>query len=53
MLASLWISDLPPEELGEQSHKIESVTLEDVEKASRKYFPIADDRSGGGRRERR
>jgi len=41
MLASLWISDLPPEELGEQSHKIESVTLEDVEKASRKYFPVS------------
>ena len=41
MPASLWISDLPPEELGEQSHKIESVTLEDVEKASRKYFPVS------------
>jgi len=40
-LATLWISDLPPEELGEQSRKIESVTLEDVEKAARKYFPVS------------
>ena len=35
----LWISDLPPEEIREESRKIESVTLEDVEKAARKYFP--------------
>lgn len=40
-LAMLWIGDLPPEELGEQSRKIESVTIEDVEKAARKYFPVS------------
>ena len=40
-LAMLWISDLPPEELGEQSRKNESVTLEDVEKAARRYFPVS------------
>ena len=40
-LATVWISGLPPEELGEQSRKIENVTLEDVEKAGRKYFPVS------------
>jgi len=38
-LANLWIDSLPPEELALQGQKIENVTPQDVQAASRKYFP--------------
>jgi predicted Zn-dependent peptidase len=41
LLATLWISALPPEEIGAQSRKIEGVTLDDVKQVGRKYFPAA------------
>jgi len=41
LLATLWVSALPPDEIGAQSRKIESVTPEDVQKAGQKYFPAA------------
>jgi zinc protease len=40
-LADYWISGLAPDELGAQSRKIEGVTVEDVEKAGRRYFPVS------------
>jgi zinc protease len=41
VLARLWVSGLPPDEMGAQSRKIESVTIEDVKMAGRRYFPAA------------
>ena len=38
-LSTLWVNSLPPDELGAQSRKIEDVSIEDVEKAGRSYFP--------------
>jgi zinc protease len=38
-LANLWVDALPPEELGRQSEKIESVKPEDVHAIGRRYFP--------------
>jgi len=38
-LARMWISGLPPEELGLQSTKVEKVTAADVAAAGKKYFP--------------
>jgi predicted Zn-dependent peptidase len=41
VLARLWVSGLPPDEMGAQSRKIERVTIEDVKMAGRRYFPAA------------
>jgi predicted Zn-dependent peptidase len=38
-LARLWIDSLPPEELGNQTRRIEAVKPEEVEAAGKKYFP--------------
>jgi zinc protease len=40
-LASLWIEGLPPEEIGEESARIQKVTAEDVGQAGQKYFPAS------------
>ena len=40
-LASLWISGLPPEEIGVYGRKVASTTADDVNSAARKYFPAA------------
>lgn len=40
-LANLWISSLPPAELGALTEKISKVTAEDVQAAGRKYFPAS------------
>ncbi|HEV2493364.1 MAG TPA: pitrilysin family protein [Terriglobia bacterium] len=40
-LATLWIMGLPPEELGLESEKIQKVTAQEVDAASRKYFPFS------------
>ena len=37
-LADLWSYDLPPEEIGAEGQKINSVTAADVDAAARKYF---------------
>jgi zinc protease len=38
-LASLWVDGLPPKEIGQESEKIQKVTLEEVQAAGAKYFP--------------
>jgi zinc protease len=38
-LGQLWLTNLPPEELGAQSEKIQKVTAADVDAAGKKYFP--------------
>jgi predicted Zn-dependent peptidase len=38
-LASLWVNDLPPEELGAESEKIQKVAVKDVDAVGAKYFP--------------
>lgn len=38
-LGQLWMTALPPEELGLQSQKIQKVTVADVDAAGKKYFP--------------
>ena len=38
-LADLWLTGLPPEELGLQSQKIQKVTAADIDAAGKKYFP--------------
>jgi predicted Zn-dependent peptidase len=40
-LANLWLSSLPPEELGALSQKIAKVSPEDVQAAGAKYFPAS------------
>jgi len=40
-LANLWISSLPPAELGALTEKISKVTAADVQAAGRKYFPAS------------
>ncbi len=40
-LARLWISGLPPEEIGAYGRKVASTTANDVNAAARKYFPAA------------
>ena len=40
-LASLWVSGLPPEELGRESEKIQKVTPQQVDDVARKYFPFS------------
>ncbi|MGH9432212.1 MAG: M16 family metallopeptidase [Terriglobia bacterium] len=40
-LASLWVEGLPPEEIGEESAKIQKVTVDEVDQAGRKYFPAS------------
>lgn len=40
-LASLWVMNLPPEELGRESEKIQKVTPQQVDEAAGKYFPFA------------
>ncbi len=40
-LATLWVSGLPPEELGRESENIQKVTPQQVDDAARKYFPFA------------
>ncbi|HUY13961.1 MAG TPA: pitrilysin family protein [Terriglobia bacterium] len=40
-LASLWVVGLPPQELGEESSKIQTVTFAEVDQAGRKYFPAS------------
>mgnify|MGYP001186454079 CR=1 FL=1 len=40
-LASLWMEGLPPEEIGEESAKIQKVTAAEVDQAGRKYFPAS------------
>lgn len=38
-LGQLWITGLPPEELGLQGQKIQKVTAADIDAAGKKYFP--------------
>lgn len=38
-LAALWVDNLPPDELGRESERIEKVTAKDVADIGRKYFP--------------
>jgi predicted Zn-dependent peptidase len=40
-LANLWVSYLPPAELGALTEKISKVTAADVQAAGRKYFPAS------------
>ena len=40
-LANLWISSLPPAELGALTEKISKVTAADVQAAGRRYFPAS------------
>lgn len=40
-LARLWISGLPPEEIGVYGRKVASISADDVNQAARKYFPAA------------
>ncbi|MBZ5563246.1 MAG: insulinase family protein [Acidobacteriia bacterium] len=40
-LATLWVSGLPPEELGRESEKIQKVTPQQVDDVARKYFPFS------------
>ncbi len=40
-LANLWVSSLPPAELGALTEKISKVTAADVQAAGRKYFPAS------------
>ncbi len=40
-LAGLWISGLPPDEIGNYGKKIEKVSAEDVDAAAKAYFPAS------------
>jgi zinc protease len=40
-LATLWVMNLPPEELGRESEKIQKVTVQQVDDAAKEYFPFA------------
>lgn len=40
-LASLWVDDLPPEEIGREGERIQAVTPEQVKAAGAKYFPAS------------
>lgn len=40
-LARLWVSGLPPEEIGVYGRKVASTSADDVNAAARKYFPAA------------
>jgi predicted Zn-dependent peptidase len=37
-LAALWVDNLPPDELGRESERMEKVTVKDVAEVGRKYF---------------
>jgi zinc protease len=38
-LAAVWVDNLPPDELGRESERVEKVTAKDVAEVGRKYFP--------------
>jgi predicted Zn-dependent peptidase len=40
-LASLWVDDLPPQRLGEESQQILNAKAQDVTAVSRKYYPAS------------
>ena len=40
-LALLWVNDLPPQRLGEESQQILKTTAKDVAMTARKYYPAA------------
>ena len=40
-LATLWVSGLPPEELGRESEKIQKVAPQQVDEVARKYLPFS------------